>query len=111
MSTMMFYAFYIVFTIGQGLGCPTAITFGLSQLPKDLSADGNALMNSFQQLAGAMGTAVVSTIVASQQLSAPANQFAESTAVGTQYAFILLALMLLVAFIICWVMTRKSVRI
>ncbi len=111
MSTMMFYSFYIVFTIGQGLGCPTSITFCLSQLPKDLSADGNALMNSFQQLAGAMGTAVVSTIVASQQLSAPASQFAESTAIGTQHAFILLALMLLVAFVICWVMTRKSARV
>ena len=58
MTTLMFYAFYVVFTIGQGLGMPTAITFGLSQLPKDLSADGNALVNSFQQLAGAMGTAV-----------------------------------------------------
>ena len=107
MTTLMFYAFYVVFTIGQGLGMPTAITFGLSQLPKDLSADGNALVNSFQQLAGAMGTAVVSTIVASQQLSAPKAQFAESTAVGSQHAFMLLALMLLVAFVICWVMTRK----
>ncbi len=107
MSTLMFYAFYVVFTIGQGLGMPTALTFGLSQLPKDLSADGNALVNSFQQLAGAMGTAVVSTIVASQQLSVPKSQFAEATAIGSQYSFILLALMLLVAFVVCWVMTRK----
>ena len=108
MSTLMFYAFYVVFTIGQGLGMPTAITFGLSQLPKDLSADGNALVNSFQQLAGAMGTAVVSTIVASQQLSAPKSQFAEATAIGSQHAFMLLALMMLVAFVICWVMTAKD---
>ncbi len=108
MTTLMFYAFYVVFTIGQGLGMPSAITFGLSQLPKDLSADGNALVNSFQQLAGAMGTAVVSTIVASQQLSAPKSQFAEATAIGSQHAFMLLALMLLVAFVICWVMTAKD---
>ncbi len=105
MNTFMFYAFYVVFTIGQGTGCPTAITFGLSQLPKDLSADGNALVNSFQQLAGAMGTAVVSTIVASQQLGAPASQFSWATALGTQQAFILLAVMMLVAFVACWVMT------
>ncbi len=107
MSTLMFYAFYVVFTIGQGLGMPSAITFGLSQLPKDLSADGNALVNSFQQLAGAMGTAVVSTIVASRQLSAPATQFAEATAIGSQQAFMLLALMLFVALVMCWVMTAK----
>ncbi len=105
LTTVMFYGFYVVFTVGQGLGCPTAITFGLSQLPKDLSADGNALVNSFQQLAGAMGTAVVSTIVASQQLSVPASRFAEATATGSRHAFELLALMLLVAFVICWVMT------
>ncbi len=108
MSTLMFYAFYVVFTIGQGLGMPSAITFGLSQLPKDLSADGNALVNSFQQLAGAMGTAVVSTIVASQQLSALASRFAEATAIGSQHAFMLLALLMLAAFVICWVMTAKS---
>ncbi len=108
MTTLMFYAFYVVFTIGQGMGCPTAITFGLSQLPKDLSADGNALVNSFQQLAGAMGTAVVSTIVASQQLSASASQFSLATAVGTQRAFILLAVMLLAAFVACWRMTGKK---
>ncbi len=108
MSTLMFYAFYVVFTIGQGLGMPSAITFGLSQLPKDLSADGNALVNSFQQLAGAMGTAVVSTIVASQQLSAPASQFAEATAIGSQHAFMLLALLLLISVILCWIMTAKS---
>lgn len=105
MNTFMFYAFYVVFTIGQGTGCPTAITFGLSQLPKDLSADGNALVNSFQQLAGAMGTAVVSTIVASQQLGAPTSQFSWATALGTQQAFILLVVMMLVAFVACWVMT------
>lgn len=107
LTTLMFYGFYVVYTIGQGLGCPTAITFGLSQLPKDLSADGNALVNSFQQLAGAMGTAVVSTIVASQQLSAPASQFAGATAVGSQHAFFLLGLMMLVAFVLCCVMTSR----
>ncbi len=108
MSTNMFYAFYVIFTIGQGLGMPTATTFGLSQLPKDLSADGNALVNSFQQLAGAMGTAVVSTIVASQQRSTPPSQFAKATAIGSQHAFLLLALMLFAAFVICWVMTKKG---
>ena len=108
LTTMMFYGFYVVFTIGQGLGCPTAITFGLSQLPKDLSADGNALVNSFQQLAGAMGTAVVSTIVAAQQLAAPVQQFAEATAHGSRNAFMLLAMLFVIAFILCVVMTKKQ---
>ena len=107
LTTAMFYGFYVVYTIGQGLGCSTILTFGLSQLPKDLSADGNALVNSLQQLAGAMGTAVASSIVASAQLAAPANCFAEATAQGSQHAFILLAGLLFVAFVLCVLMTRN----
>ena len=110
LTTAMFYGFYVVYTIGQGLGCSTILTFGLSQLPKDLSADGNALVNSLQQLAGAMGTAVASSIVASAQLAAPANCFAEATAQGSQHAFILLAGLLFVAFVLCVLMTRNAQR-
>ncbi len=108
LTTMMFYGFYVVYTIGQGLGCPTAITFGLTQLPKHLSADGNAVVNSFQQLAGAMGTAVASSIVAAQQLAAPATKFSEATAAGSRNAFFLMAIMLLVAFALCLSMTKKA---
>lgn len=110
LTTGMFFTIYVVFTLGQGLGCPSAITFGLSQLPKDLSADGNALINSFQQLAGAMGTAVVSTIVASAQHSADAAHFPEATAAGSQNAFAVLTLMMLAAFVFCFAMTRKAHR-
>lgn len=108
LTTMMFYCFYVVYTIGQGLGCPTAITFGLSQLPKHLSADGNALVNSFQQLAGAMGTAVASSIVAAQQLAAPVSQFSESTAIGSRNAFMLMGFMLFVALVLCLSMTKRG---
>ncbi len=107
LTTGMFFTIYVVYTLGQGLGCPSAITFGLSQLPKDLSADGNALINSFQQLAGAMGTAVVSTIVASAQHSTDAAHFSEATATGSQHAFAVLTLMMLAAFVFCCTMTRK----
>ncbi len=106
LTQSMFYAFYVVYTIGQGLVCGSIITFALSQLPKDLSADGNAMINSFQQLAGAMGTAVASTIVASSQLAAPATQFAQATAIGSQRAFILLVVLMALALGLCVAMTR-----
>ena len=110
LTTEMFFGIYVIFTIGQGLGCGNALTFGLSQLPKELSADGNALVNSFQQLAGAMGTAVVSTIVASQQHAMDVSHFSEATAIGSQHAFILLACMMLFAFLFCCIMTRTGKR-
>ena len=108
LTTEKFFVIYVVFTIGQGLSCGNALTFGLSQLPKELTADGNALANSFQQLAGAMGTAVVSTIVASAQRAADAALFSEATAEGSQHAFAVLTLMMLVAFLCCCVMTGKK---
>lgn len=105
MTTNMFYVFYFIFTIGQGLGCGSVMTFGLSQLPKNLSADGNALLNSFQQLAGAMGTAVVSTIVAAEQQS-NIHDFSIATADGSHHAFILLAIMIMIAFVATLIMTK-----
>ena len=110
LTTEMFFVIYVIYTIGQGLGCGNTLTFGLSQLPKDLSADGNALANSFQQLAGAMGTAVVSTIVASQQRATDASHFSEATAAGSQNAFAVLAIMMFAALAICCIMTRRKTQ-
>ena len=105
MTTMAFYVFYVVYTIGQGLATGSSMTFGLAQLPKDLSADGNALLNSLQQLSGAMGTAVVSTVVASAQQAAVGGNFAVATAAGSRNAFVLLAVLMAVAFAVSVGMT------
>lgn len=98
LNQTMFYAFYVLFTIGQGLCVGNTMTYGLSQLPKELSADGNALINSVQQLAGAAGTAVAATLVASAQNTDMAN-FAQSTAMGSRNVFITLAIILALALV------------
>ena len=54
-----------------------------------------------------MGTAVVSTLVASSQRAADAALFSEATAEGSRNAFLLLALMMMAAFVITLVMTSK----
>lgn len=108
LSTNQFYIFYVIYTIGQGLGCASTITFCLAQLPKELSADGNAIVNSFQQLAGAMGTAVASTIVAASQKAVSQDLFAEATATGSHNAFFVLMILLLIAALLCRIMTRTE---
>ena len=50
--------------------------------------DGNAIINTMQQLAGAIGTVFVSTVVASAQAADPSHM-AAATATGTQQAFLL----------------------
>lgn len=95
-TTAQFYSFYIIYTLGQGLCVGNTMTYSLSQLPKDLSADGNALINSLQQLSGAAGTAVATTIVAEAQGSDAAH-FALATASGSRSVFITLAIILSLA--------------
>lgn len=99
LTTPIFFGFYIIYTLGQGLCVGNTMTYCLSGLPSNLSADGNALINSLQQLSGAAGTAVATTIVAAQQ-AALQPDFTEATVIGTQQTlYVLLAL--LIAALLC----------
>lgn len=100
LTTPMFFGFYVVYTLGQGLCVGNTMTYCLSRLPKDLSADGNALINSLQQLAGAAGTAVAATIVSAGQASVPDGQgLTVGTAIGSSLVFILLSVLLALALV------------
>ena len=106
--------FYMIYSVGMGASQPSNMTNGLAHLTPEQNADGNAIINTVQQLAGAIGTAVVSTIVASAQAADPAHM-ATATAVGTQQAFVLLAAFALaeavcVALIFGVLKNRKAVR-
>ena len=62
-------------------------------------ADGNAVINTTQQLGGAVGTSIVSSIVAAAQAQ-PGVELAQSTAQGTHSAFLVL-LVMAVAMLCC----------
>lgn len=96
LTVPLFIGFYIIYTIGQGLAVGNTMTYSLSRLPANLSADGNALINSLQQLSGAAGTAVATTIVSSAQ-SCTGRSLATSTAIGSERVFILLAVLMALA--------------
>ncbi|MCI1664758.1 MAG: DHA2 family efflux MFS transporter permease subunit [Atopobiaceae bacterium] len=88
LDTPLFIGFYLMFTLGQGLcyGCMT--TNGLSFLPAGLKADGNAAINTGQQLAGAVGTSLATGFVAAAQ--AGAADVAQGTMAGASNAFVAL---------------------
>lgn len=90
--------FYLFFALGQGFSVGNSMTNGLSHLDPKKNPDGNAVINTLQQLAGAVGTSVVSTIVASAQTEVP--DMAAATREGSRHAFYLLA-GLSVVMIIC----------
>lgn len=62
-SIYFIIAFHIIMFVGITLTMMPAQTNGLNQLPRQLYPDGTAIMNTLQQVAGAIGTAVAITIM------------------------------------------------
>lgn len=60
-EAMILYAF---FTIGVGLTVGPATTLGLNQVPKELNAHGSAISNTLNQVAGAIGPSLYTSIMA-----------------------------------------------
>lgn len=95
LTMALFIVFYVFFAFGQGFSVGNSMTNGLSHLAPERNADGNAVINTLQQLAGAVGTSVVSSIVASAQAALPGDM-AGATRQGSSYAFYLLAVLAVV---------------
>lgn len=101
---------FCIFTIGQALQIGNNFTVALKHLPENLKADGNAVINTMQQLFGALGTSIISGIVAASQLGA-AN-LATSTLAGAQNALFVLVCVacipLITMGIVLFVLPRKE---
>lgn len=63
LTTMSFILTYIIFTIGQGFSSGNSMTNGLRQLTEEMRLDGNAICTTVQQLSGASGTSLVTTMI------------------------------------------------
>lgn len=86
-------------TVGIALTLMPAQTNGLNQLPRELHPHGTAIMNTLQQLASAVGTALIVSVMTSGQkdyllahTEATGQELAaNSLAAGVHNAFILAA--------------------
>ena len=85
LAIMIVYMFYMA---GMGSLLGTVMTSALASLPQDKQTQGNAILNTLQQFAGSMGTSLVAMIVAKSQVGV--GKTAAATALGTQHAFILM---------------------
>ena len=93
-TSLYFAVIYLFFAAGQSFSSGNTMTNGLKQLPETLNSDGNAVFTTLQQLAGAIATSIVSTIVSTAQAKMPDN-IAIATRAGSHHAFILLFLLAL----------------
>ena len=98
LTTALFMGIYTAYCLGQGFAVGNTTTHSLAALPREQSADGNAVLNTLQQLAGTVGTSVAASLVASAQRANP-SQLAIATRDGSQHAFILLAVLAFIALI------------
>ena len=91
---------YILYMGGMGACMGCVMTSALNTLQVKERTQGNAIMNTLQQFAGALSA----TVVAQSQYQLHVGT-AKATAIGTQHSFI----MLLIFSLIVWLSYFKSV--
>lgn len=106
MSNIVIISVYLCYMFGIGLGFGNIMTSGLAELSSQQQSDGNAVLNTLQQFAGATGTSIVSAIVAASQ-SGHGTQ-AHLTAVGTQHALLVLTIVMVVSLVSLIRSVRKT---
>ena len=106
MTIWMIIIFFAIAIMGQAFSSGNTMTSGLHQVEDQFSTDANAVLNTVQQLAGALGTSIVATIVAEHQSAT--HQIAFGTMTGVRTAFCLLFILQLIALLFTFLVTQKS---
>ncbi|WP_236028215.1 DHA2 family efflux MFS transporter permease subunit [Bifidobacterium pongonis] len=103
---------YALFMAASGFVLVPDQTHALNQLPARMNADGSAVMNTVQQLAGAIGTAVASTLIAECSAANIASGMEQSASyvAGFSTSMIVFLGMAVCGEIMALLMFRYSVR-
>ncbi|MNO30360.1 putative multidrug resistance protein EmrY [compost metagenome] len=103
--------------IGVAMIMMPAQTNGLNQLPRHFYPDGAAVMNTLQQIAGAIGTAVTVSIMAAGQESymatadaANPQALSEALTVGVQNAFMFACIASVIGLVLSFFIKRVEVK-
>lgn len=111
-SVYFIVTFHILMFIGVSLTSMPAQTNGLNQLPQSLYPDGSAFMNTLQQVAGAVGTAVSITIMSISTANfvttngvSPENEF-EGSILGVQHALTFALTLAIIALVLSFFIKR-----
>ncbi|KPN79180.1 Transport protein [Apilactobacillus kunkeei] len=91
----MFLALYSLIMIGIGLSYGNIMTKALSFLQNEIQADGNAILTTIQQFAGAIGTVIVATIITKVD-----NLNLGSDTIGFAVALLFLLIIMIIQFVV-----------
>ncbi|MCX2455762.1 DHA2 family efflux MFS transporter permease subunit [Lacticaseibacillus nasuensis] len=105
-SLVQVIAGHVILMIGAPLAMSPAQTYALNSLSGAESADGSAILNTLQQIVGAVATAIATSMVAvgTAQQSGVAGQ-----TLGSHFGFAFVLILALVAFGISWAVQGKVV--
>ena len=82
---------YLIFAIGRSMAFGNSVAYGLKYINQELQNDANALYNTGQQVAGAIGTTVLALMMGS--VHHPGYTRAQNISAGSGWAFILLVIL------------------
>lgn len=103
-SPYLIVAMHIVMFVGISLVMMPAQTNGLNELPRELYPDGTAIMNTLQQVSGAIGTAVAVTIMSITANASSSDNALDGMVQGVQnsitFALIIAGIALILSFFI-----------
>lgn len=105
LNFLLMTVFYLIFMAGIGLGFGNIMTSALKQLSLLERADGNALLTTLQQFAGAVGTSSAAAFIAQSQ--AIIDQPAAALTTGSQKVFIFLLILNLLQSLILFKVVKK----
>ena len=88
-ATWMIVVTHIIWMLGVGMVLASTQTNTLNSLPREYYPDGIALTQTVQQVAGAMGIAIIVALLSAKQESGLAlgNELTEATASGSTFVF------------------------
>lgn len=108
MQTIMVVVFYIIMEVGLGCIYGNTMTHALQNIsPKD-NSDGNAVFNTFGQLAGSMGTSISAVILTLFQQNAAYSSLTDATATGIHWIFAVFLVLLILNFVFQIAAFRKA---
>lgn len=107
-SVAYMIAAHIILMIGAPLAMSPAQTSALNALKGHESADGSTIMNTFQQIVGALATALTAGFIAMGTQAMPTAAKAAQFANGAHYAFIFALVVAIVALVVSVVPAKNE---
>lgn len=108
METVLVVVFYIIMEVGLGCTYGNTMTHALQNISPAENSDGNAVFNTFGQLAGSIGTSVSAVILTLFQQNPGYPSRTDATAMGIHWIFALFLALLLLNLIFQIVAFRKT---